>query len=47
VTGGGGAAAAAAGGARAKGKARYLSMVAGGSGVTPCFDVIREVLQVR
>jgi nitrate reductase (NAD(P)H) len=31
---------------RVQGKAKYLSMVAGGSGVTPCFDVAREVLQV-
>lgn len=29
---------------RVQGKAKYLSMVAGGSGVTPCFDVAREVL---
>lgn len=30
---------------RVQGKARYLSMVAGGSGITPCWDVAREVLQ--
>lgn len=29
---------------RVSGKARYLSMVAGGSGITPCYDVAREVL---
>jgi nitrate reductase (NAD(P)H) len=25
-------------------QARYLSMVAGGSGITPCYAVLREVL---
>lgn len=30
---------------RVQGKAKYLSMIAGGSGVTPCYDVAREVLQ--
>lgn len=30
---------------RVQGKARYMSMVAGGSGITPCYSVLKEVLR--